>query len=128
MRSIDIHAHISPEAYNQAAARGEDWYGIKPDAGSYNPRTAWSPELRLADMDSLGVDVHVLSTNAFFYNQFYVHWIWTLVTFAVVLEVIVRTLIARLRRQASRPPSPQAPRSNGEPVHRFRRIAHIPGG
>jgi aminocarboxymuconate-semialdehyde decarboxylase len=26
------------------------------------------PEQRLADMDSLGVDVHVLSTNAFFYN------------------------------------------------------------
>ena len=35
---------------------------------NYNPRTAWSPEERLADMDSLGVDVHVLSTNAYFYN------------------------------------------------------------
>ena len=31
------------------------------------PRTMWSPEQRLADMDSLGVDVHVLSTNAVLY-------------------------------------------------------------
>jgi hypothetical protein len=28
----------------------------------------WSPEVRLADMDSLGVDVQILSTNAMFYN------------------------------------------------------------
>ena len=70
-RSIDIHAHITPEGFLRAAEKGEDWYGTMRDAGgmyNYNPKTAWSPEQRLADMDSLGVDVHVLSTNAYFYN------------------------------------------------------------
>ena len=33
-----------------------------------NPKTTWTPEERLADMNSLGVDVQVLSTNAYFYN------------------------------------------------------------
>ncbi|MCH8825772.1 MAG: amidohydrolase [Chloroflexi bacterium] len=71
MRSIDIHAHITPEGYIRAAEKGEDWYGTEADAGAMfrnNPRTSWTPEQRLADMDSLGVDVHVLSTNAYFYN------------------------------------------------------------
>ncbi|MFQ5873555.1 MAG: amidohydrolase family protein [Dehalococcoidia bacterium] len=71
MRSIDIHAHITPEGFLRAAQKGEDWYGAMATAGSmyhYNPRTAWSPEQRIADMESLGVDIHVLSTNAYFYN------------------------------------------------------------
>lgn len=71
MRTIDFHAHISPEGFIRAAEKGEDWYGTKANAGamlSYNPRTGWLPEQRLADMDSLGVDVHVLSTNSYFYN------------------------------------------------------------
>lgn len=71
MRTIDIHAHISPEPFLRAMEAGEDWHGITAHAqGSHrhNPRTVWSPQQRLADMDSLGVDVHVLSTNAVFYN------------------------------------------------------------
>ena len=32
------------------------------------PRARWTPEERLADMDSLGVDVHVLSPYSGFYN------------------------------------------------------------
>ena len=70
MRSIDIHAHISPEGYIRALERGEDWYGVNGLCGSFHqavPRTMWTPEQRLTDMDSLGVDVHVLSTNAVFY-------------------------------------------------------------
>ncbi|MGH2544637.1 MAG: amidohydrolase family protein, partial [Ardenticatenaceae bacterium] len=71
MRSIDIHAHISPEGFVRAMDAGEDWHGITAHAVGahrHNPRTVWSPEQRLADMNSLGVDVHVLSTNAVFYN------------------------------------------------------------
>ena len=71
MRTIDIHAHISPEGYLRAVEKGEDWYGTLADSvaqHAYNPRTTWTPEQRLADMDSLGIDVHVLSTGASFYN------------------------------------------------------------
>ena len=71
MRTIDIHAHISPAGFIEAFRQGEDWHGLPSDAAAnmrYNPRTTWTPEERLADMNSLGVDVQVLSTNAFFYH------------------------------------------------------------
>ena len=71
MRSIDIHAHISPAAFISAMEDGEDWHGITSHAVAahrHNPRTVWTPEQRLADMDSLGIQVQVLSTNAVFYN------------------------------------------------------------
>lgn len=71
MRTIDIHAHITPEGYVKATAKGESWHGMTADALSIhrnNPKTSWTPEERLADMNSLGVDVQVLSTNAYFYN------------------------------------------------------------
>ncbi len=71
MRAIDIHAHISPEGFIHAFRNGDTWHGLGADSASnmaYNPRTAWTPEERIADMDSLGVDVQVLSTNASFYN------------------------------------------------------------
>ena len=71
MRTIDIHAHISPEGMVKAMAEGRDWYGISSaemlPIHEYTPRTMWTPEERLKEMDELGVDVHVLSTNAFFY-------------------------------------------------------------
>jgi len=71
MRTIDIHAHIFPEGYIDAIAQGESWHGMTGDPLSIhrnNPKTAWTAEERLADMDSLGVDVQVLSTNGYFYN------------------------------------------------------------
>ena len=71
MRVIDVHAHISPVgALDAIAAKGE-WHGLTAaqlrQPLQYNPRTFWSPEERLKDMDSLGVDVHVLSTAVQFY-------------------------------------------------------------
>ncbi len=71
MRSIDIHAHTTPATFVDAFAKGEIWHGITAAEAynqRYNPKTSWTPEERIADMDSLGVDVQVLSTNAFFYS------------------------------------------------------------
>ena len=71
MRTIDIHAHISPEEFVASVESGENWHGITAEAVPahlHNPRTTWTPAERLADMDSLGVDVQVLSTNAVLYN------------------------------------------------------------
>ena len=71
MRAIDIHAHITPEGYVRATELGESWYGMTADSFPIqrdNPKTIWTPEERLADMNSLGVDVQVLSTNSYFYN------------------------------------------------------------
>ena len=71
MRTIDIHAHISPQGFIDAMNSGEDWHGITAEAvpaHRHNPRTTWTPDERLADMDSLGVDVQVLSTNAVLYS------------------------------------------------------------
>jgi aminocarboxymuconate-semialdehyde decarboxylase len=71
MRTIDIHAHISPESCFQAMKENKPWHGLTPqeifNGHQYNRRTMWTPEQRISDMDSLGVDIHVLSTGAFFY-------------------------------------------------------------
>ena len=72
MRAIDIHAHISPQSFIDAMEAGEFWHGIRSEAAiaahRHNPRTVWTPDERIADMDSLGLDVQVLSTNAVLYN------------------------------------------------------------
>jgi aminocarboxymuconate-semialdehyde decarboxylase len=67
MRSIDIHAHLTPQCYLHAIAQGKTWHGLQREAGIQNPRASWTPEQRIADMDSLGVDVQVVSTTPGFY-------------------------------------------------------------
>ena len=82
MRSIDIHAHMVPQCFWKATEDGGDWHGIhrEQDArgrevvvigdsrGLLIPKTRWNAEQRLMDMDSLGVDIHVLSPYSRFYN------------------------------------------------------------
>jgi len=82
MRSIDIHAHLTPQCFWRATQGSGDWHGIKREQdtrgrelavvggrrGQLPPRSSWTPEQRLADMDSLGVDVHVVSPYSGFYN------------------------------------------------------------
>jgi aminocarboxymuconate-semialdehyde decarboxylase len=46
---------------------GKEWHGVKPGEQRIGPRNSWTPEQRMADMNSLGVDVHVVSTVAAFY-------------------------------------------------------------
>jgi aminocarboxymuconate-semialdehyde decarboxylase len=82
MRSIDIHAHLTPQCFWHATENGGDWHTIRREkdargqeraivagrAQPLPPRARWTPEERLADMDSLGVDVHVVSPYVGFYN------------------------------------------------------------
>jgi aminocarboxymuconate-semialdehyde decarboxylase len=82
MRSIDIHAHLTPQSFWRATENGGDWHTIKREKDARGvevalvgknrqplpPRARWTPEERLADMDSLGVEVHVVSPYVGFYN------------------------------------------------------------
>ena len=82
MRSIDIHAHLTPQCYWRATRGGGDWHGLKREQdargrevlisggrkGGLPPKSSWTPEQRLADMDSLGVDIHIVSPFSGFYN------------------------------------------------------------
>ena len=72
MRTIDIHAHISPAGLMRAMAEGRDWHGLSAAEArawhDYTPRTTWTPEQRLREMDELQVDLHVLSTNSYLYG------------------------------------------------------------
>ena len=69
MRSIDIHAHSTPQCFQRAVMAGQDWHGMTAADGElFNPRNAWTPEQRIADMDSLGVDIQVVSTSPGFYQ------------------------------------------------------------
>lgn len=80
MRSIDIHAHIAP-AQAMDLSEGENWHGFTKaeDAGRqflvFDSKRNWlhpsylkTTEQRLSEMDSIGVDVHVLSTWTQLYN------------------------------------------------------------
>src|SRR5215510_978316 len=82
MRSIDIHAHLTPQCFWRATENGGNWHTVlrEQDARGQQiaivagrrqvlpPRARWTPEERIADMDSLGVDVHVVSPYVGFYN------------------------------------------------------------
>jgi len=67
LRSIDIHAHYSPACVHRALAAGGDWHGIKLERTS-NPKHVWSVVEHIRDMDSQGVDVHVLSAQTYLYH------------------------------------------------------------
>ena len=82
MRSIDVHAHLTPQSFWRATANGGEWHSAKREQDargmefavvggqrqSLPPRARWTPEERMADMDSLGVDVQVVSPYVGFYG------------------------------------------------------------
>ena len=82
MRSIDVHAHVTPQCFFRAADSGESWHGVRLEKDAQgqellvsgaqrsrlHPKSRWDPHKRMADMDSLGVDVQVVSTYGGLYN------------------------------------------------------------
>ncbi|MYC31395.1 MAG: amidohydrolase [Chloroflexi bacterium] len=68
MRSIDIHAHVTPQSYISAMKENRVWHSLQPEPLDMEPQLEWTPDQRIQDMNSLGVDVQVASTGAQFYN------------------------------------------------------------
>ena len=78
MRSIDIHAHLVPQAMWSTTAGGGEWYGVRHEpAGDglgftisqgrksriATPKVRFTPAERMADMDAQGVDMQVVSIH-----------------------------------------------------------------
>jgi len=63
MRTIDVHAHLTPRALLRAKAEGRDLHGIDPGAIARGQLLDIGPDRRLADMNRLGVDVQVVSAE-----------------------------------------------------------------
>lgn len=69
MRAIDIHAHLTPQCFQREVLADRAWHGMTRAEGELlNPMNAWTPEQRLDDMRSLGIDIQVVSTNVAFYK------------------------------------------------------------
>jgi aminocarboxymuconate-semialdehyde decarboxylase len=77
MRTIDIHAHLVPQALWRAADAGKAWHGFRHEPGEgvgvivgggkrhgfVSPKVRFTPEERLQDMDAQAVDVQVISIH-----------------------------------------------------------------
>ena len=85
MRHIDVHTHLAPQSLWKAFEHGEDWHGMGYEAQGESefivgngkrilinsPKLRYTPEKRLAEMDSEGTDVQVVSIHT---PLFPYHW------------------------------------------------------
>ena len=76
MRSIDIHAHMLPQALWRTLNGGQEWYGMRYDNTAktdlyikpgritrIHPSLRFTPEERLRTMDDMGTEVQVVSVH-----------------------------------------------------------------
>jgi aminocarboxymuconate-semialdehyde decarboxylase len=69
MAVIDIHNHVTPRRFVEAIEREGRWHTLGPDVGELHiPKFSIAPEDRIAEMDEMGVDVHVLTVNTGFFR------------------------------------------------------------
>jgi aminocarboxymuconate-semialdehyde decarboxylase len=68
-RVIDVHAHVTPQCFQEVVLAGDEWHGMTADEGELdNLPNRWKPDQRLEEMDRLGVDVQVVSPTDVFYQ------------------------------------------------------------
>jgi len=69
MPVIDMHAHLSPERYKEALRTKGEWYGLDEGPGELLfGKFAQSLPERLADMDTLGMDMQLITPTIGFYQ------------------------------------------------------------
>ena len=69
MSVIDIHNHVTPRRFVDAIERNGVWHTLGADVGELHiPAFSVSAEERIAQMDAIGVDVHVLTVNTDFFR------------------------------------------------------------
>ena len=69
MAVIDIHNHVTPRRFVEAIEREGEWHTLNGDVGELHiPKFSIAPEDRIAEMDQMGVDVHVLTVNTGFFK------------------------------------------------------------
>jgi len=69
VRVIDIHNHVTPRRFVETIQRGDTWHTLGADIGELHiPAFSVPPETRIAQMDAIGVDVHVLTVNTDFFR------------------------------------------------------------
>jgi aminocarboxymuconate-semialdehyde decarboxylase len=69
MSVVDVHTHVTPRRFVRAIEREGVWHTLGPEVGELHiPKFSAAPAELVADMDSLEVDVYVLTPNEDFFK------------------------------------------------------------